>query len=80
MTEQMLRDLFAPLGCIEHVDFVSGQEFVFVRMMNDQEARLAIETLNGTICSGSVLVVSEARSRRERKFMIAAVGKTSDLV
>jgi RNA recognition motif-containing protein len=80
MTEQTLRDLFAPLGCIEHLDFVSGQEFVYVRMMNDQEARVAIKTLNGTLCSGSELVVSEARSRREREFMIAAEEKTGCIV
>jgi RNA recognition motif-containing protein len=76
ITEDELRDLFAPYGEIASVriitDKFTGQSkgFGFVEMTNADDAQRAIEGVNGTQVSGRTLMVNEARpeQRRERSF------------
>jgi RNA recognition motif-containing protein len=69
-TEQDLVDLFAQVGQVTSAtvitDRASGRSkgFGFVEMSNDQEARTAIERLNGTILGNRTIVVNEARERQ----------------
>ncbi len=69
-SEQDLVDLFAQAGQVTSavviVDRASGRSkgFGFVEMGNDQEARAAIEKLNGTTLGDRTIVVNEARERQ----------------
>ena len=69
-TEQDLVDLFAQAGHVTSAtvitDRASGRSkgFGFVEMSNDQEARTAIERLNGTNLGNRTIVVNEARERQ----------------
>jgi RNA recognition motif-containing protein len=69
-SEQDLLDLFAQAGevtsAVVIVDRASGRSkgFGFVEMGNDQEARAAIEKLNGTTLGDRTIVVNEARERQ----------------
>ncbi len=68
-TEDMLRNLFEQYGEVSSVkiitDKVSGRSkgFAFVEMDNDDEAREAIENLNGREFSSRELTVNEARPK-----------------
>ncbi len=68
-TEDMLRNLFEQYGEVSSVkiitDKVSGRSkgFAFVEMDNDDEAREAIENLNGKEFSSRELTVNEARPK-----------------
>ena len=76
-TEQDLLDLFAQGGHVTSarvvIDRDTGQSkgFGFVEMNDDQEARSAIERLNGTRMGDRTIIVNEARERqsmgRERR-------------
>lgn len=69
-TEQDLVDLFSQVGHVTSATVItdrgSGRSkgFGFVEMSNDQEARTAIERLNGTILGNRTIVVNEARERQ----------------
>jgi cold-inducible RNA-binding protein len=68
-TEEMLRNLFEQFGEVSAVkiitDKVSGRSkgFAFVEMTNDDEAKAAIENLNGKEFSSRELTVNEARPK-----------------
>ena len=68
-TEEMLRNLFEQYGEVTSVkiitDKVSGRSkgFAFVEMANDDEAKEAIENLNGKEFSSRELTVNEARPK-----------------
>ena len=67
-----LRDIFAAYGEVAAARVVSDREtgrskgFGFVEMPNDEEAKKAIEALNGNEIGGRKAVVNEARPREER--------------
>ena len=67
-----LRRLFEPHGTITSAQVISDRDtgrsrgFGFVEMEKDDEARKAIEELDGTDVGGRALTVNEARPRRER--------------
>jgi RNA recognition motif-containing protein len=69
-TEQDLVDLFAQVGQVTSAvviaDRASGRSkgFGFVEMSSDQEARAAIEKLNGTTLGDRTITVNEARERQ----------------
>ena len=77
MTDQDLLELFEQGGQVTSatviVDRHSGQSkgFGFVEMSDDQEARSAIERLNGTSIGDRTIIVNEAHERqstgRERR-------------
>ena len=71
-TEQELRDTFVPHGEVEETYIVRDRDtgrsrgFAFVEMPTDDEAKAAIEDLNGKEVGGRTLTVNEARPRQER--------------
>ncbi|MBI2051685.1 RNA-binding protein [Candidatus Roizmanbacteria bacterium] len=72
VNEDELRDLFGQVGPVSSVNVIryndSGRSkgFGFVEMENEEDAKKAIDTLNGQDFKGRKLVVSEARPPRER--------------
>ena len=71
-TEDDLRQLFDAFGAVERVNIVTDREtgrsrgFGFVRMPDEDEARHAIEGLNGTQLQGRNLAINQARPRETR--------------
>src|SRR6266853_1381636 len=76
-TEQDLIDLFTQVGNVTETAIIMDRDtgrskgFGFVEMSDDQEARSAIERLNGTGLGGRTIIVNEAHERqstgRERR-------------
>jgi len=70
-TEQALEEAFGAHGQVDEVAIISDRDtgrsrgFAFVNMPNDDEARAAIEALNGTEFEGRTLTINEARPRSE---------------
>lgn len=71
-SEQQLSDLFTTHGSVASAriitDKFTGQSrgFGFVEMNTDDEAKAAIEALNGTQMDGRTLTVNEARPQEPR--------------
>ncbi len=71
-SEDELRDLFGQHGNVDEVAVISDREtgrsrgFAFVTMSDDNEARAAIEAVNGTEVGGRTLTVNEARPKAPR--------------
>lgn len=69
-TDEQLEQAFSAFGAVTSakviVDRQSGRSrgFGFVEMPDDQEAKAAIEGLNGTDMGGRALSVNEARPKR----------------
>ena len=72
MTEEELRDLFVPLGEVGSASIVTdrytgrSRGFGFVDMTNDEEARKAVQELNGQSVGGRTITVNEARAQERR--------------
>src|SRR5690606_8591060 len=68
-TEDNVRDLFSQFGQVDEASIVTDREtgrsrgFAFVTMPVDDEARQAIEQLNGQEFEGRTLTVNEARPK-----------------
>ncbi len=68
-TEQDLSDLFQQVGQVTSAVVINDRDtgrskgFGFVEMSNDQEARAAIDQLNGTTLGERTIIVNEARER-----------------
>ena len=73
INRDQLRDVFAAYGEVAAARIVTDREtgrskgFGFVDMPNDDEARNAIEALNGNDIGGRKAVVNEARPREPRR-------------
>ena len=73
-TEQDLADLFGQVGQVQSATVITDRDsgrskgFGFVEMGNDQEARDAIDRLNGASLGNRTIIVNEARERREQGF------------
>ena len=71
-TEDDVRQLFDAFGAVERVNIVTDREtgrsrgFGFVGMPDEDEARDAIEGLNGTQLQGRTLAINQARPRETR--------------
>jgi RNA recognition motif-containing protein len=71
-TDDSLRDLFATVGNVVSANVIMDREmnrskgFGFVEMGSEEEAKAAVEQLNGKDLDGRAIVVSEARPREER--------------
>lgn len=67
--EAEIRNLFEQYGGIDEIKIITDRDtgrskgFAFVQMKNDDEARKAIEALNGQDLLGRALIVNEARPR-----------------
>jgi RNA recognition motif-containing protein len=72
ITEETVRELFAPHGEVVEVRVVTDQYtgrpkgFAFVDMAREEAAATAIVELNGQSVDGRQLKVAEARPRRRR--------------
>lgn len=68
-TQQDLIDLFEQVGQVSFATVITDRDtgrskgFGFVEMSEDQEARSAIERLNGTLLGNRTITVNEARER-----------------
>ena len=71
-TEVELREAFEPFGTVSAVNVITDREtgrprgFAFVEMPNAEEARRAVDSLNGQDVGGRALTVNEARPREGR--------------
>ena len=67
-----LGNLFAQFGEVASANVITDREtgrsrgFGFVEMPDDDQARNALEQLNGTSFEGQTITVNEARPREER--------------
>ena len=70
--DDSLKDFFAAAGTVVSASVIMDREtnrskgFGFVEMSSDEEAKAAVEQLNGKDLDGRAIVVSEARPREER--------------
>ena len=68
-----LKELFAPFGEVLSARIVIDRDtnrskgFGFVEMPNDEQARQAVEAMNGQDVDGRKVVVNEARPREPRR-------------
>jgi len=73
-TEDSLKDLFSQAGTVNSVSIImdkfSGRSkgFAFVEMSSEEEAKKAIEMLNGKELDGRNIVVDEAKPMVKRPF------------
>ncbi len=63
-TEQELEELFSQYGEVKSVRIIGSRGFGFVEMGSPEEARRAMEALNGKEFLGRTLRIDEARSER----------------
>lgn len=72
ITDNDLQQVFAEYGAVASANVIQDRDtgrskgFGFVEMPNDDEARNAIEGLNGKDYDGRNMTVNEARPREER--------------
>jgi cold-inducible RNA-binding protein len=72
-TEESLRELFASIGEVESVKIITDADtgrskgFGFVEMSSAEDAKKAIDQLNGTKFMERALVVNEARPQQPRE-------------
>lgn len=70
-TEDGLKDLFSQVGTVDSASIItdkfSGRSkgFGFVEMSSEEEAKKAIDTLNGKEFEGRKIIVDEARPMRK---------------
>ena len=71
-TDDGLKDFFSAAGTVTSASVIIDRDsnrskgFGFVEMSSDEEAKKAIDELNGKELDGRAIVVSEARPREER--------------
>lgn len=72
-TSDQLREIFAKVGQVAEANVVAdkmtgrSRGFGFVEMATDEDAKKAIEKLNGTEVEGRKIFVSEARPQAPRE-------------
>ncbi len=71
-TDDSLKSFFEQAGTVVSASVIMDREtnrskgFGFVEMSSDEEAKKAVDELNGKDLDGRAVVVSEARPREER--------------
>ncbi len=72
VTTSQLEEMFSAVGKVESVNIItdrfsgSSKGFAFVEMETDEDAKKAIEELNGKELGGRNIVVAVAKPREER--------------
>lgn len=70
--DDSLKDFFSQVGTVVSANVIVDREtnrskgFGFVEMSSDEEAKAAVDQLNGKELDGRPIVVNEARPREER--------------
>lgn len=70
--DDSLKDFFSQVGTVVSANVIVDREtnrskgFGFVEMSTDEEAKAAVDQLNGKELDGRPIVVNEARPREER--------------
>lgn len=70
--DDALKKFFETVGTVESANVIVDRDtnrsrgFGFVEMASDEDAKKAVEELNGKDLDGRAIVVSEARPREER--------------
>ena len=73
-TQEELAELFGQIGQVLSATVITDRDsgrskgFGFVEMSNDDEARKAIDQLNGTVLDNRQIIVNEARERRDNSY------------
>ena len=73
VTDDQLRDFFAAVGTVESAKVIMDRDtnrskgFGFVEMSSDEEAKAAIEQLDGKDLGGRTIFVAEARPQAPRE-------------
>ena len=74
VTDQDLQEAFSAFGTVDKASVINDREsgrskgFGFVEMPVDEEARLAIDSLNGKDIKGRCVNINEARPRPDRGY------------
>lgn len=72
VNDEQLAQMFAEAGSVDSARVITERDtgrskgFGFVEMATDEEAKKAVETLNGKEIEGRAITVNEARPREER--------------
>jgi cold-inducible RNA-binding protein len=72
-TEESLQELFSSIGEVESVKIITDQDtgrskgFGFIEMSSEEDAKKAIEQLNGKDFMERALIVNEARPQQPRE-------------
>ena len=72
VNDEQLAQIFGEAGTVESARVITERDtgrskgFGFVEMATEEEAKKAIETLNGKEIEGRAITVNEARPREER--------------
>lgn len=72
ITQSRLQEIFSPFGALGEVTVISdkfsgrSKGFGFVEFENPEEAKAAIEKINGTDVDGRNIIVNEARPKEDR--------------
>lgn len=72
VNDDQLRELFAQVGEVKSASVIVDREmnrskgFGFVEMASDEDAKKAVEQLDGKEFEGRTIVVNEARPREDR--------------
>jgi RNA recognition motif-containing protein len=72
-TEESLKDLFSSIGEVESVKVITDRDtgrskgFGFIEMSSEEDAKKAIEQLNGTKFMERALIVNEARPQEQKE-------------
>ena len=66
ISSSQLGELFSTYGVVKDVNIITGKGFGFVEMSSPEEAKSAIEGLNGTDVEGRTITVDVARPPKTR--------------
>ena len=72
VNDEQLAQIFAEAGSVDSARVITERDtgrskgFGFVEMATDEEAKKAIDTLNGKEIEGRAITVNDARPREER--------------
>lgn len=72
VTDSQLTDLFATVGKVLSAKVIvdrytgQGKGFGFVEMENEEQAKTAMDKLNGSVIAGRAIVVKEAKPQEAR--------------
>ena len=72
VNDEQLAQIFAEAGTVDSARVITERDtgrskgFGFVEMATDEEAKKAIDTLNGKEIEGRAITVNEARPREDR--------------